>query len=153
MIPGKPHRISVGGLTFKDNAVLLVRYPGNNGGSFLVGPGGGLKDNEDIVQAIVRETIEETGVTVRPHKLIAVEDLDTRHFRMVKIWMLCDYVRGQVSNTDGACKEGITAAGWFTRDQLETECVYPSLLIKHDWAELQKDTWHVECMPCRVADF
>ena len=64
----KPHRIAAGGLIFRDEAILLVRYCDADGGTYLVGPGGGLEEDENVVQAIVREVEEETGITVRPQK-------------------------------------------------------------------------------------
>ena len=58
----KASRIAAGGLIFRDDAVLLVRYRNDNGGTYLVGPGGELEEDENVVQAIIRETMEETNV-------------------------------------------------------------------------------------------
>jgi 8-oxo-dGTP diphosphatase len=150
---GKPHRIAAGGLTFKDNAVLLVRYRHSNGETYLVGPGGALKDEENIVQAIVRETKEETGITVQPKTVIAIEDLLCSRFKMSKVWMICEVLDGQIRKTEGAKKEGIIEVGWFTREKLAGEVVYPALLMQYDWSELQGDRWKVECLPSREASF
>jgi 8-oxo-dGTP pyrophosphatase MutT (NUDIX family) len=58
---GKAHRIAAGGLIFKGDKVLLVRYRDSGSSqTFLVGPGGKLEDDENILQAIIRETKEET---------------------------------------------------------------------------------------------
>ena len=149
----KPHRIAAGGLTFQGDSVLLVRYRDNNGGTFLVGPGGALEDNENIVQAIIRETQEETGITVRPQKVIAIEDLMCSRFKMSKTWMTCEVVDGAVRRTEGADKEGIIDAAWFTRDQLDGEVVYPLPLLQYDWNRLRSDAWQVECLPSRRAGF
>ena len=43
----KPHRIAAGGLIFRDDAILLVRYPDGHGGTYLVGPGGALQEHEN----------------------------------------------------------------------------------------------------------
>lgn len=149
----KPHRIAAGGLTFKDDAVLLVRYRDSNDGTFLVGPGGALEGDENVVQAIVRETKEETGITVQPRMVVAIEDLVCSRFKMSKVWMTCEVVTGQISNTEEARKEGIIAVGWFTRRQLAGEIVFPSTLVQHDWSRFQGDRWRVECLPSRKADF
>ena len=149
----KPHRIAAGGITIKNSAVLLVRYRDGNGGTYLVGPGGALEDDENVEQAIVRETEEETGIIVRPRRVAIIEDLMCSRFKMSKIWMICEVVAGEVRRTKGAEKEGIIEAAWFTRDQLADEVVFPSPLMQYDWHQLQSDTWQVVCLPSRKASF
>ena len=147
------HRIAAGGLIFRDGAVLLVRYRDANGGTYLVGPGGGLEQDENLVQTIVRETMEETGVRVQPKRVVIIEDLICTRFKMIKVWMVCEVIEGNVSKTDGAKKEGIIEAAWFTKTQLAGEVVFPLPLIQHDWDQLRSENWQVECLPTRKADF
>jgi 8-oxo-dGTP pyrophosphatase MutT (NUDIX family) len=149
----KEHRISAAGIILKDDAILLVRYPAADGGSFLVGPGGGLEIGENAVQAIIREVMEETSVAVRPYKVLWIEDLQCSRFKMCKIWMLCDVVCGEVRLTEGAKAEGITEAGWFKRNQLENEVVFPSPVVQHDWDEFRSENWEARCLPSARADF
>ena len=149
----KPHRIAAGGLTFKDDAVLLVKYRDSNGETYLVGPGGALEDGENVVQAIIRETREETGLTVQPKTVVAIEDLMCSRFKMIKVWMISEVVNGQISNTEEAKKEGIIEVGWYTREQLAGEVVYPLPLMQYDWRQLQSDGWKVGCLSCRNAGF
>ena len=149
----KPHRIAAGGLTFKDDSVLLVRYRDNSGGTYLVGPGGALEDDENVVHAIIRETKEETGITVQPQIVVVIEDLMCSRFKMSKVWMICEVVDGVIRRTEGAEKEGIIEVGWFTRERLAGEVVFPPTLIQHDWSQLQGDGWRVECLPSRKAGF
>jgi 8-oxo-dGTP diphosphatase len=150
---GKPHRIAAGGFIFKNNRVLLVRYQNNSGGTFLVAPGGGLEEDENIVQAVIRETKEETGISVNPRRVAAIEDLMCSQYKMIKVWMISEFVAGEIKKTEEAVKENIIEAAWFTREQLEKEVVYPTTLIQHDWQELQAESWQVECLPSRTADF
>jgi 8-oxo-dGTP pyrophosphatase MutT (NUDIX family) len=147
-----PHRIAGGAIVLRADAVLLVRYRAPGGGSFLVGPGGGLDAGENAVQAIIRETMEETGVLVRPRRVLWIEDLMWSRLKMCKIWMLCDVVSGDVMPTDGARAEGIIEARWFTKSQLVGEVVFPSPLMQHDWAEFRSDHWEAQCLPSRIAD-
>ena len=72
---------------------------------------------------------------------------------MCKIWKLCDIVRCDVMPTDGARAEGITEAGWFRKDQLEEEVVYPPPIMQYDWNEFRFGNWEVQCLPSRVASF
>ena len=150
----KPHRIAAGGITFKGNKVLLVRYRDSRGtGTYLVGPGGALEDNENVVQAIIRETKEETGITVKPKRVVAIEDLMCSAFKMIKVWMVCEMVEGEVHLTAAAEQEKIIEAAWFTRDQLACEVVFPPSLMQHDWEEFQAETGQVECLPSRTTSF
>ena len=149
----KAHRIAAGGIVFKDDSVLLVRYRDGNGGTYLVGPGGALEDEENIVQAIVRETMEETNVKVQPKRVVIIEDLLCSRFKMSKVWMICDVVEGTVRKTAGAEKEGITDAAWFTKAQLTGEVVFPAPLMQRDWNQLKSETWQVECLPSQKAGF
>jgi ADP-ribose pyrophosphatase YjhB (NUDIX family) len=149
-----PHRIAAGGIIFKGNTVLLVRYRNTNAaGTYLVGPGGKLEDDENIVQAIIRETKEETGVSVAPKRVVAIEDLMCSHFKMIKVWMVCGVIEGEVHKTEDTQKEGIIEASWFTKDQLASEVVFPSSLMQHDWEQFRTETWQVECFPSQKANF
>ena len=150
---GKPHRIAAGSLAFRNDAVLLVRYRDDNGGTYLVGPGGAVEDDENIVESIVRETEEETGIVVRPNRIAIVEDLLCARYKMVKIWMTCAVLGGDIRRTAEAEKEGIVEAGWFTRAQLVGETVFPRPLMQHDWDSFQRATWEPLCLPTRETRF
>ena len=143
----KLQRIAAGGLIFKGDKVLLVRYRERNGDTYLVAPGGGLEQNENILQAIIREVQEETGITVQPKRVVIIEDLLTSRYKMIKLWMVCDFVAGEVHPTQAAETEGISEAAWFTKEQLANEVVYPASLMQHAWAQFQAENWQVEILP------
>lgn len=145
----KPHRIAAGGIVFKEGRVLLVRYPDQ----ILVCPGGKLEEQENLIQATIREVKEESGVLVNPLRVLAIEDLLTSQHKMIKIWMLCQYISGEIQKSPESEKEGIVEAGWYTRDQLLHEIVYPALLLQNDWDWLQSEKWQVLCLPTRIAKF
>ena len=152
----REHRISAGAIIIQSSKILLVRYGGSSGKSFLVGPGGGVLGNESINQAVTREVREETGLEVRPYKpykILFVEDLLARRYRMVKIWLLCELIGGQLKNTQGAIDEGITEVGWYRKDQLQNEVVYPSALLSYDWGSFFKDNWKSKYLELRNANF
>ena len=50
-------------------------------------------------------------------------------------------------------KEEIVEAGWFSKNQLIHEVVFPSFLMSNEWNDLQSEQWQVLCMPTRVANF
>jgi len=143
------HRIAAGGIVIKDDKLLFVRYHDQ----ILVSPGGKLEDDENIILAVMREVKEETNLSVEPLKVLAIEDLITSKFKMMKVWMLCNYVSGEIHNTPASEKEGIIEAGWFTKNQLLHEVVFPSFLISNDWNDFQSEKWQVLCMPTRIAKF
>ncbi len=63
---------AVGAIVLHDNKVLLVRHTYGPSAGKLLNPGGMLKQGEMPYDAIKREVLEETGVTVEPVGLIAV---------------------------------------------------------------------------------
>ncbi|MFC1900975.1 NUDIX domain-containing protein [Chloroflexota bacterium] len=151
---GKEHRISAGAITIKDGKILLVRYNDKHGSSFLAGPGGGIHyDDETLLQALTREVMEETGLEVNPYKLLFIEDLLPHHYRMIKIWFLCEVAGGKLERTQGAIDEGITEAGWYTRDELNSEVVYPPPVMEEDWESFFADSWKAGYLELREADF
>lgn len=149
----RAHRIAAGGLIFKDDGVLLVRYPAGQGDTYLVGPGGALEEDENVVQAVVRETWEETGIWVLPIRVVLIEDLVFSRVKMCKVWMTCRVVEGRVRATEGAEREGIIEAGWFTRAELADELVFPPPLVEQDWGDLRSEGGQVACLPSRKARF
>ena len=91
---------AVGAIVVRDGEVLLVKCGAEpNQGRWSL-PGGALEVGETVEAAAVRETFEETGVTVRPERVFNVLDfIDAEgehvHWHYVLIDLLCEYVRGE----------------------------------------------------------
>lgn len=149
----KEHRIDAGGIIIQDNRILLVRYKDLQGQSYLVGPGGGVEDDESTIQALVREVEEETGLEVSPGRVLFIEDLVSRKYRFAKIWFLCEPVGGQLMNTQGAIDEGIIEVGWYRKEDLKSETVYPPPIMDTDWQQFFEDNWETQYLDLRHADF
>ena len=138
-----------------EDHILLVRYlfpretsgefgeeKKNGGGSFLLCPGGGVDRKEGLKDAVVREVFEETGLTVRAGKILMVEDFLTPYHRMQKTWFLCKYISGELlQQTVEAVEEGILEVGWFTRQDLNTETVFPSIIKTVCWQNFVSPGW------------
>lgn len=63
---------SVTGVLLKDGKVLLGRHTYGPGKNLLIVPGGYVNFGETPQEAVVREYLEETGVTVEPLNVIAI---------------------------------------------------------------------------------
>jgi len=92
--------VGVGGVVVRDGRVLLIR----RGKPPLLGrwmiPGGTVELGETLVEALVREMAEETGLHVEPGQILTVADrIDrdggrvTHHF--VIIDYLCRWIAGE----------------------------------------------------------
>ena len=90
----------VGAIVFRDREVLLVKRGAEpNKGKWSL-PGGVLEVGETVEAAAVRETLEETGVTVQAERVFNVLDFidfegERVHWHYVLIDLLCEYVRGK----------------------------------------------------------
>jgi mutator protein MutT len=73
-------------------------------------PGGVTDPNESPAQAVVREVYEETGLTVRPVRCIALIKLDMHypnndHLQPTVAVFECEIVSGELKNLDGESLE------------------------------------------------
>jgi 8-oxo-dGTP diphosphatase len=149
----REHRISAGAIVIQKEQILLVRCNDADGKSFLVGPGGGALSDEGINRAVVREVREETGLEVKPGRILFVEDLFDGRYRVTKIWFLCDIIGGQLTRTKGAIEEEITEAGWYRKEQLQNEVVYPSVLMKYEWSAFSGNNWETQYLGLNMMNF
>jgi 8-oxo-dGTP diphosphatase len=153
MLMSRPHRIAAGAIVVRDDWILLVRYGDPEGGTYLVGPGGGVLEHESVADAAVRETLEETGVRVAPGPVLLIEDILATHVKMCKVWIGCDVVAEDVSATEGARSEGILEARWFRRTELDSETVYPWIVTERAWSSFRARGYATEISPPRLARF
>lgn len=116
----KKTRISAYGLLAQENKILLCRLSPRvmkSAGCWTL-PGGGLDFGEKPEDAVEREMLEETGLTVRTGKLVAVDSLSDEvngtHFHSIRIL----YEAHLISGTLTFEQQGSTdRCEWFTRRQ------------------------------------
>lgn len=102
---------------FKENRILLVRE--SNGRWSL--PGGWCDFDRSVGENTVKETLEEAGATVKPERLIAVQDRNRHNtplyaYGVVKIFVLCSYLGGSF------CKNiETTESRFFSKNELPDE--------------------------------
>ncbi len=102
---------AVAALVFRDGSVLLVKRRDEPNRGRWSPPGGSLEIGETVEAAAARETLEETGVTVRPVRVVDVRDFVDRgpdgrvRWHYVLMNVLCEYVSGDpypASDADNA---------------------------------------------------
>ncbi|MDQ0940744.1 NUDIX hydrolase [Streptomyces sp. V1I1] len=92
------HIVSVTGIVLRDDGRLLAIKRVDDG--TWVPPGGLLEVGEGLERGLVREVLEETGVTVDPVKLTGVYKNTPR--RTISIAFLCGVAGGEPSASDEA---------------------------------------------------
>ena len=86
------HIVAVGGLvTNARGQVLMIKSPRYGDWEF---PGGQVEESETLIQALVREVFEETGITVKVKSLVGVYS-NTRKPSIVNMDFICGYVSGE----------------------------------------------------------
>ncbi len=116
-------RISAYGLLQRDNKMLLCRLSqkvGMNPGKWTL-PGGGIDFGEDPEDAVVREFIEETGLTVKVDKLLSIDSLHDRmpgwpSMHSIRIIYHVVYISGELQFES----EGSTdLCAWHTHEEIK----------------------------------
>lgn len=106
----------------EDNGKFLLVEESTERGNRFNQPAGHLEDNETLIQAVIRETLEETAYTFKPSSLLGVyhwkhEHNDTTYLRFAFI--------GSVSNHQPllALDEGIIRAVWMSVDEIRSNAM------------------------------
>jgi 8-oxo-dGTP diphosphatase len=112
----------------RGNILLSVRGKPPSEGLWGL-PGGAVEVGETVEEALVREVLEETSVTVRPLKQVAVLDSITRDddgrvkYHYILFEFLCEYVTGAVKSGSDALD-----ARWVPLEDLESVDIMPTTL-------------------------
>lgn len=102
----------------KNNILLVEQNVDNTRGWSL--PGGGLEEGETLEEGIIREVIEETGITVKVNELLYLCDYikDNRH--VVHMSFLAEAPNNEIGNTTpGLEKNPIKSIAYVPIDELE----------------------------------
>ena len=86
--------MSVGALVIKEGKILLVRRKHNPGKGKWTNPGGYIEQTEHIEKSVIREVLEETGVTTKVKSIVMLGDYPGR-VHNIYIGFMMEYVEGQ----------------------------------------------------------
>jgi 8-oxo-dGTP pyrophosphatase MutT (NUDIX family) len=120
---------SVGALIHDAGGRLLLEVRSDNGDLML--PGGAIDPGESPRRAVVREVLEETGLTVEPTHLVAVvgpyfveyPNGDRVEYTGILLW--CEVVGGTLHPGDGEC----AGFRWVEPDEVP-ELGYPPAVFR-----------------------
>jgi 8-oxo-dGTP diphosphatase len=133
-------RVGVGAVVVKDGRVLLVKRGKPPSLGMWAIPGGRVELGETLQQAVERELLEETGITVRAGSPILtfdviIRDDDSRvRFHYVIVDMLAEYIDGEARAGDDAHD-----AGWKTAQEIDALPVYS---VTVDLLKRATDLWN-----------
>jgi ADP-ribose pyrophosphatase len=118
--PDSP-KVGVGAIVLKDDKVLLIRRGVAPSKGMWAVPGGLLKLGETLQEGVERETLEETGVTVKAKQpvytfdFLEKDDNGCFRFHYVIVDLLAEYVCGKAKAADDALE-----ARWVSAEMLES---------------------------------
>lgn len=140
--PARPV-VGVGAIVIRNGEVLLVR----RGRAPLAGywslPGGAVETGERLEDALRREVLEETGLTVEPLFLAAVFErlMPDAAGRAEFHYVLLDYVCAPEPGAEAAAGDDAAELGWFALDEAETLLMTPGTLDVVARALVAYDCW------------
>lgn len=125
-------RLSVRAVLIENDKILLSRYV-TDGRTWYVTPGGGVKHNELIAEAIEREVLEETGYAVRSECLVGMREVITDRMKtdnlepgFHQVELFCKVVRQDKTQLEPtAMDRDQIGYEWVSINKLDQLTVYP----------------------------
>jgi 8-oxo-dGTP pyrophosphatase MutT (NUDIX family) len=130
----RPIRIATRAIILKDNKLLLVNaWKGRS--HLWCAPGGGAEPHASLPENLMREVMEETGlsVTVGPVCLINEFHDPKGPFHQVDIYFRCAITAGAITDTWQDPEGIVTRRRWVTRDALAKLHCKPDSLAAVAW--------------------
>ncbi len=125
--------IRVAGVVVNKSQILLIHRE-KEGRKYYVFPGGGVEDEEDNEEALLREIKEETSTEIKINKLLYRHNYETSN----QCYYLCDYVSGTPELSEDSIESVKNKKGndfyvplWVNIDKLSNLLLYP--LEIRDW--------------------
>lgn len=117
-------RIRVAALVLREDSILLVLHQKGNKQYYLL-PGGGVEPGESGQEALAREVLEETGLTVVPQRLVftteSVSPDRSRHIRQ-QVY-LCE-AKGEIGQSGDV---RVAGARFVSKEEFKGITFYPNI--------------------------
>lgn len=116
--PDKP-RVAVGAVVIHNDCILLVKRGKPPAQGEWAIPGGSVELGETLQTAVEREIYEETGITIKAHKVIYTFDSIIKEGARTRFhYVILDFEASYVAGAPQA-GDDVVEAGWFGPGQLQ----------------------------------
>ena len=140
MVEERKIGVGVGVMILRGDKVLLGRRHGDplkasselNGAGTWTMPGGKLNFGESFEDAAVRETFEETGLSIEDFSVICFNNDLVETAQFVTIGLLCKNVKGEPEVME---PQKITEWAWFDLNDVPYPLYFPSAKILENYRE------------------
>ena len=139
------HRIRAAAIVVEGDSVLLVQHQHDDlqdGRSWWVPPGGGVEDDESLVECAQRETLEETGMSVEIGRIAYVREFVEPGYHHCEVFFVATSylgtpIVGSNSETDNFdVVHLIKDARFVRRDEMAGMTIYPEEIKTTLWDDL-----------------
>ena len=131
---GKRIDIGVKALIFKEGKFLVMHNKGIEENLWEL-PGGRMEFGETAEETLKREMIEETGLVVKPIKLLDTWNLIREDYQITGIIYLCEFEEGEVRLSDE--HDGFQ---WIDTDEKSLQMMYEVFrvkMMKWNWDDIK----------------
>lgn len=93
---GNQIRVRVCGICIENDKILLIKHTGLGNGYLWAPPGGGLKFGEALHACLIREFLEETGLTITVEKFLFLNEFIQPPLHAVELFYAVKIVGGNL---------------------------------------------------------
>ena len=117
--------LGVGGVVINEkNQILAIREKNGPFTKYWKVPGGAVDESEDLVDAVLREVREETGIQAEFHSILGFRHLTDYRFTRGDIYFVCRLSVTQTEQSPTACPDEIAEARWMDLEEFKSHNVF-----------------------------